>query len=796
MAKNVGQSEEKLRRAEGPVEFVIIVASLILSLLFSMTNAGRLVHLKMYDMFMSVKPKPAEWDKIQYVPITDESIDLYGRFPWNRQLIGEGVEILKEFGAEKILFDIEFIDPSGTTLNVQNLTLITNNFMGAPLQNVWELLITEPDKDFLKAMVSDGNNNVYLACRGVDTTEKSTADMQNDQWQLISSFISRFFITNTQPELTNSIPEDKYLEFPSWPLYTEAAGLGFTRADGDPEDGVIRRIDLFHLFQGYLMPQLTLPVLFDELGVDKEHIVIKPGTWFHPLGKIILPLTNGQSITIPVDRHGRMMINWTKKWKYSFGTHVPFHALLQYSDLRKQIEIYDQYAQTHTLSADQQEILDYNKQLLEKYRQTLSQLAGKIVIVGVSAESSTDFGPTSIEPNTPKVITHANVLNTIYERSFLYNAPITLNWLVILVLTGILLVTGRRIQSAAKESLYSGILIVALFGIDYAVLVIFGVILNYSLTLFALLISFVAMIVFKFILFDKQKNYIKSAFMSYLAPEVVQQVIQNPDLLKLGGKKMEITAYFSDVQGFTSISEKLSPEQIVTLLNDYLTAMSDIILHYGGTVDKYEGDAIVAFFGAPIPHEDHAVRCCNAAVDMQKALVELRKKWKAEGYPDMQARMGINTGFAIIGNMGSQQRMNYTMMGDSVNLAARLEGANKAYGTYTMISEFTYSSVQSVFLCRKLDKLQVVGKKEPITVYELIDRIGEADPKMKDLVRKYTGAYEHYEAREWSKAEAAFETLAKETGDSASAAYAARCKEFVQRPPSKDWDGVFVLKSK
>jgi adenylate cyclase len=155
--------------------------------------------------------------------------------------------------------------------------------------------------------------------------------------------------------------------------------------------------------------------------------------------------------------------------------------------------------------------------------------------------------------------------------------------------------------------------------------------------------------------------------MSYLSPEVVQEVIQNPDLLKLGGKRMEITAYFSDVQGFTSISEQLSPEQIVALLNDYLTAMSDIILKYGGTVDKYEGDAIVAFFGAPIPHADHAKRCCNRrrrdAEDSRRIAGEMVK----EGYPNILARMGLNSGPAIIGNMGSQQRMNYTMMGDTVN---------------------------------------------------------------------------------------------------------------------------------
>ncbi len=797
MANQVGDNTVKGSARERLIELAIVAASIVLSLLFSMTNPGHLLHVKLFDMFMSVKPMPPEWDKITFVDITDESIDLYGRFPWNRQLIGEGIDVMKEFGADKILFDIEFIDPSGIMINANYFSQITNEYMNATLENVWDYLVVEPDKELLRAMVSDGNRNVYMACRGADKSSKTTADMQGDAWQMISSFASQFFITNLHPELSNSLPVDKFLEFPTWPLYMGAAGMGTTRVDSDPWDGVIRRIHLFHLYEGYLIPQLTLPVLFDELGVDRQHIEIRPGTWLRPLGSVRLPLTNGDVIDIPIDREGQMVINWTKPWHENpFGAHVPFHVLLQYSAMKNYVAQLSEYAATHELTPDQQEILDYNKQQLAELMQKLSIMAGKILIVGVSAESATDIGPVAIDTRTPKVITHANVLNTIYQRAFLYDAPITLNWLVILILTGVLVIIGRRIQSAAKETLFSGVLIIGLFIFDYLFIVLFGIILNYSLTLFALLLSFVAMIVFKFILYDKQKNYIKSAFMSYLSPEVVQQVIQDPDLLKLGGKRMEITAYFSDVQGFTSISEQLSPEQIVSLLNEYLTAMSDIILKYGGTVDKYEGDAIVAFFGAPIPHSDHALRCCKAAVEMQKTLSKLRQKWVAEGLPNIFSRIGMNTGFAIIGNMGSQQRMNYTMMGDSVNLAARLEGANKAYGTYTMISEYTYQRVQSTLLCRKLDKLQVVGKKEPITVYELIDTIADADPKVKELVAAYNAAYGLYERREWSKAKAEFERIAGEYKDPPSVTYAGRCAEFIKKPPSKDWDGVFILKSK
>ena len=305
-----------------------------------------------------------------------------------------------------------------------------------------------------------------------------------------------------------------------------------------------------------------------------------------------------------------------------------------------------------------------------------------------------------------------------------------------------------------------------------------------------------AFIIYKFILYDRQKNYIKKAFMQYLSPEVVKQVIANPGLLKLGGERREITAYFSDVAGFTSISEKLSPEEIVSLLNKYLTAMTDIILANGGTVDKYEGDAIVAFFGAPIPFEDHAIRCCNAAVDMQNILISLRQKWNEEGYPPVLVRMGMNTGPAIIGNMGSQQRMDYTMMGDTVNSASRFEGANKAYGTYSMISDSTYVYVKDKFITRKLDLLRVVGKSTPVAVYELVGRTGEVSDEKISIIKYYHEALEEYTSRNWTKAIKMFDSIVEMYKDPPSAAYLERCQKFKKNPPPADWDGVFILKSK
>jgi adenylate cyclase len=251
------------------------------------------------------------------------------------------------------------------------------------------------------------------------------------------------------------------------------------------------------------------------------------------------------------------------------------------------------------------------------------------------------------------------------------------------------------------------------------------------------------------------------------------------------------------VAGFSTISEKLSPQELVSLLNEYLSEMTDIILSYNGTVDKYEGDAIIAFYGAPLPFDDHAIKACLAAVDMKKRLAEMRESWRARGQQELKVRMGMNTGNAVVGNMGSRTRMDYTMMGDSVNLAARLEGANKFYETYAMISHTTYEAAKDHIEARKLDMIRVVGKEEPITVYELLGRKGHLSDYMHEMMVKYNEGMELFNNRDWQGARNAFRAGLKVVNDDGPCkVYVERCSEYLKKPPSKTWDGVYRLKTK
>jgi len=295
----------------------------------------------------------------------------------------------------------------------------------------------------------------------------------------------------------------------------------------------------------------------------------------------------------------------------------------------------------------------------------------------------------------------------------------------------------------------------------------------------------------------RKKRFIKNAFSTYLAPAVVNQLIEFPGNLGLGGENREITAFFSDVQGFTSISEALTPNELVELLNEFLTEMTDIILQHEGTVDKFEGDAIIAFFGAPNILKNHAERTCSACIKMQKRLAELRENWKENGKPQLKMRIGLCTGNAVVGNMGSKNRMDYTMMGDTVNTAARLEGINKIYGIYTLISESTCIAAGSRIATREIDTINVVGKKEPVTIYQLLGYAGDVDDLAKKTNEHYAAGLHAYRNQDWDKAIDFFNAALKISPDyGPSNTMIDRCNKFKSNPPGKTWNGSYTITTK
>ena len=279
-------------------------------------------------------------------------------------------------------------------------------------------------------------------------------------------------------------------------------------------------------------------------------------------------------------------------------------------------------------------------------------------------------------------------------------------------------------------------------------------------------------------------------------PGLINQMLNRAEPPRLGGDEKELTALFADIRGFTTLSEGLTPSHLVDLLSEYFSVMTEVIFKNWGTLDKYIGDAIMAFWGAPYPQTDHAIRACRTGLEMLQALDRLQRDWKAKGMPRLDVGIGINTGNMLVGNMGSKQRFNFTVMGDSVNLASRLEGINRQFGTNLIISESTFLHVKDQVVVRELDLLRVKGKAHPVKVYELLGLTAEA-PQYSDLIGRFEKGLEAYRRGEWKAAIEVFQDLALDhPQDGPSHVFLKRCHDLMEKPPEGSWDGVFVMRGK
>ena len=417
----------------------------------------------------------------------------------------------------------------------------------------------------------------------------------------------------------------------------------------------------------------------------------------------------------------------------------------------------------------------------------------KIVLIGPTAKDLQDQynSPVSEGVQMSGVEIHANNIQTIISEKFLRDQSALSMWITLLLLLAgnIFIFSKLRVRFAVP------ILFLEVIGFRVAGIIAYEVriFLNVVYPILTAFFSFVGTFVLRFLLEQSERKFIEGAFGHYVNKTVVEQIIKDPSMLELGGAKREVTAFFTDIAGFTSISEKMKPGELVDFLNRYLSQMTEVILKNQGTLDKYEGDAIMAFWGAPLPLEDHAKNACLAALGNQEKLKVFRKECEKQGLPPIYIRIGINSGEVIAGNMGSENRFDYTIMGDNVNLASRLESINKQYDTNMMISENTYEQVKNDFICRELDQIRVKGKKKPVRVYELIGLKKDASADQLKVIESYTKALELYRKSDFTAAKSAFEAI---TDDPPSKIFANRCAEFLKNPPEEGWDGVYTFNIK
>jgi adenylate cyclase len=425
-------------------------------------------------------------------------------------------------------------------------------------------------------------------------------------------------------------------------------------------------------------------------------------------------------------------------------------------------------------------------------------LHDKFCIIGRVDTGTTDYGANPFYGKYVNVGTHGVVLDTILSEAFIVPINVWLNALFILIFIPLFFLASARLSPVTRFA--AGITVTALIVTAVILLLRYaGIFWGPAGIVFAILSAVITREIISYAGSEKEKNFIRSAFSTYVSNDVVKEIIADPSRLHLGGTKRHMTAIFTDIKDFSSISEKLDPEDLVSLLNRYLSAMSDVILVEKGTIDKYEGDAIIAFFGAPLDLSDHALRACVSAITIKKIEAELNKtiiEQKLSPSP-LFTRIGINTGDMIAGNMGTENKMNYTIMGNAVNIAARLEGVNKQYETAILTSETTVLETGNHLLTRKLDRVRVVGINEPIRLHELLDIAEHAMPEQKKLVEAFQDALDLFEKRNWKKAATSFkEVLAINPDDHPSRIYRERSLEFTKKPPPDSWDGVYNLTSK
>lgn len=521
--------------------------------------------------------------------------------------------------------------------------------------------------------------------------------------------------------------------FPIPELCRSATALAGVRGFPDP-DGVLRSQPLFQRYGSYAVPSLgcsLYQLVSGQLAINDQGVT-----------------QNGKPI--PLKKNGSLLLNYA-------GDESVYRPLRAAAVIQSELK----------LQAGEKAALDP------------AEFKDAIILFGFSAPGLLDLRSTPLSDVSPGVLGHAVLLDNLLSGQFLQEiSPAMI--IVIALLLACLSALSMRFCSRAGLSLWLFMLLIIPPLISFLTYPN-GLLWPVMPSFVAMILALVGTMALNYATEGRQKAFIKKAFKQYLSPAVIEQLLDNPGQLQLGGERRELSIYFSDLQGFSSFSEKMEPQQLTALLNEYLTEMTNIILEEGGTLDKYEGDAVMAFWNAPLQQDDHALRACRTALRCQERLGKIREDIRARYGVELFQRIGLHSGEVVVGNMGSHDRFDYTVLGDAANLASRLEGANKALGTFIMISGESWNKLNGQLPGRELGQLRVVGREAPVSVFEAGT---ESEIFAKGLAA--------IRSQNWALALEKFESL--EGADPAAAHYARRCRELMVSGES--WDGVWNLTSK
>ena len=729
----------------------LLPAAMLLAALALRAHDPRLVsdlRAKVFDTYQSLSPRPYQPLPVFVVDIDDESLSRLGQWPWPRTLLARLTDRLAGSGAAAIAFDILFAEPDRTSPESIRAQWRDEPLFGGAMEALSRL----PAHDALFAeAIADAPAVLGLA---FSNGAASSASAPRAGFAVAGDDIGPFV-----PRFTGAVT--------NLPALDEAA-TGYGALNFIPDhDGILRRVPIVLLQNEKLYPSLSAETLRVAQGAQTYVIKAAGANQEENFGANtgIARVRIGQ-VVAPTDAGGSLILYDTGHRDERF---IPAWRLIEDGD-------------------------------------TGGALEGAIVFVGTSAAGLRDFRTTPLAQAMPGVEVHVQMVEQLLLQQFLLRP----DWadgteMLYLLMLGLLVIVVTSRTGAAWGLVASAVAVGGALGASWIAFSRFGFLLAPVYPGIVILLVFVSSSVTSYLRKERERRQVRKAFSQYVSPDLVKELERNQDRLKLGGEMREMTILFCDIRGFTSISERFTATELTTVINRFLTPMTDLILGRGGTIDKYMGDCIMAFWNAPLPDPAHAASGCGAALAMRRELVNINAAFREslfgdDNAPELKIGIGLNTGECCVGNMGSEQRFDYSVLGDSVNLASRLEGQSKTYGVDIVIGEATEAAAAG-FATLELDLVRVKGKDRPVTIHALLgDRELARDPEFTGLRSRHGQMLTVYRAQEWDEAERRIDALEAESIpwglSTLYALYRERIALYRESPPGPGWDFVTVAQTK
>ena len=701
------------------------------------------VRLRTFDLFQVLRPREQNMWPVTIVDIDEASLKELGQWPWPRTLVADLVTRITQLGAVAIGFDIVFAEPDRMSPSVA-----ATSFRGIDAATK-EKLDSLPSNDEVLADAIK-HSRVIVGQAGSETpTPKSEAETALQTGFAFGGPDPRPFVVTFAGLLRNVLPIEQ-----------AAAGRGLFSINPET-DGIIRRVPVVMEAQGALVPSLTMEML---------RVVVRAGAILVRSDDAGVRSVAVPGLEVPTDRNGRFWVHFNK------------HSATRY------------------VSA---------KDVLQGHLPT-DRLRGKLVLIGTSAIGLLDIKTTPVQAAMPGVEVHAQILESVLTKSLLSHPGYAIGAeLILAVLLGLAIIVAAPMLSVFTVIALGAMLIAGLIALSWYFFVENGLLIDFTYPLISSWLIYLVLTFVNYAREQKQRQQIRSAFGYYLSPHMVEQLARAPEKLVLGGEERRMTILFSDVRGFTTISEhyKDDPQGLTRLMNRFLTPLTNAIIERKGTIDKYIGDAIMAFWNAPVDDDDQEANACDAALTMQERAaalnIELKREADTNGgvYMPLRIGIGLNTGPCVVGNMGSDFRFNYSVLGDTVNVAARLEARTKDYRLPLVIGSRTAERAKQRFATMEIDLIQVKGKKEPEAVFAVLGRSEvEQDPRCQELYELNASMLASYREQEWDKALDLIDRCRKPASSFDVAGlydmYVERIEAYRVDPPPSDWGGIYEAQSK